>query len=55
MPGDHLAADPLLASLPAERRDTLIATRDDGGLRFDVSLQGARSETVFLRYPGHRA
>ena len=54
LPGDHLAADPLLASLPAERRDTLIAVRDDRGLRFDVSLQGP-DETVFLRYPGHRA
>ena len=54
LPGDHLAADPLLASLPADRRDTLIATPDQTGLRFDVSLQGP-DETVFLRYPGHRA
>jgi protocatechuate 3,4-dioxygenase alpha subunit len=53
LPGDHLADDPLLASLPAERRETLITTRDGFGLRFDVSLQGPR-ETVFLRYPGHR-
>lgn len=44
-----LAADPLLAALPAERRDTLIATRDEHGLRFDVVLQGDR-ETVFLRH-----
>lgn len=54
LPGDHLATDPLLASLPAERRDTLIATRERDGFRFDVSLQGP-DETVFLRYPGHRA
>ena len=54
LPGEHLAADPLLASLPAERRDTLIATQEPTGFRFDVSLQGPR-ETVFLRYPGHRA
>ena len=54
VPGDHLADDPLLASLPAERRETLIATEERDGLRFDVSLQGPR-ETVFLRYPGHRA
>ena len=53
-PGEHLADDPLLASLPTERRDTLIATPDQTGLRFDISLQGPR-ETVFLRYPGHRA
>ena len=46
-----LAADPLLASLPEDRRKTLIATREeDGGLRFDVSLQG-EDETVFLSYP----
>ena len=46
-----LAADPLLAALPAERRATLIATPDDHGLVFDVRLQGER-ETVFLRFPG---
>jgi protocatechuate 3,4-dioxygenase alpha subunit len=56
LPGEQLADDPLLASLPAERRDTLIATREDNGLRFDVSLQDApgKPETVFLSYPGHR-
>lgn len=53
LPGEHLARDPLLTSLPAERRSTLIATREDRALRFDVSLQGP-SETVFLTYPGHR-
>jgi protocatechuate 3,4-dioxygenase, alpha subunit len=50
---DRLATDRLLNSLPAERRDTLIAVRDEHGLRFDVRLQGDR-ETVFLRYPGQR-
>lgn len=46
-----LAADPLLAALDEERRNTLIATReDDGSLRFDISLQG-ENETVFLSYP----
>jgi len=53
LPSDQLEADSLLASLPSDRRDTLIAARDDHGLRFDVSLQGS-NETVFLRYPGHR-
>lgn len=50
---DHpdLAADRLLTSVPAERRSTLIAARDDTGLMFDVHLQGER-ETVFLTYPG---
>jgi protocatechuate 3,4-dioxygenase alpha subunit len=56
IPGRDLAGDPLLASLPPERRDTLIATRDASGLRFDIQLQDApgRPETVFLRYPGHQ-
>jgi protocatechuate 3,4-dioxygenase alpha subunit len=55
VPGEHLADDPLLASLPPERRRTLIATRDASGLHFDIQLQEApgRHETVFLRYPGH--
>jgi protocatechuate 3,4-dioxygenase alpha subunit len=42
-----LAADPLLSSLPAERRSTLVATAEPGGYAFDVVLQGDR-ETVFL-------
>ena len=42
-----LAADPLLSSLPAERRATLVATAEPGGYAFDVVLQGA-GETVFL-------
>jgi protocatechuate 3,4-dioxygenase, alpha subunit len=55
---DHpaLSTDPLLASLPADRRATLVARREhaggDAGLVFDVTLQGER-ETVFLSYPGH--
>jgi protocatechuate 3,4-dioxygenase alpha subunit len=47
-----LATDPLLAALPADRRNTLIATREpDGGLRWDVRLQG-EGETVFLDFDG---
>jgi protocatechuate 3,4-dioxygenase alpha subunit len=53
LPGDHLAQDALLSALPAERRATLIAAREDRGLRFDVRLQGP-AETVFLTYPGQR-
>ena len=45
------AADPVLRSVPAERRDTLIARRDDhlpGTVyRFDIRMQGER-ETVFF-------
>ena len=53
LPGEHLNAEPLLASLPDERRDTMIAVTDEQGLRFDIRLQGD-GETVFLRFPGHR-
>ena len=42
------AADPVLALVPAERRHTLIATRQsDGSFRFDIHLQGG-NETVFF-------
>ena len=52
LPGpDHaLAADPLLSSLPADRRATLIAVRpSDGSLHHDIHLQGDE-ETVFLDF-----
>lgn len=43
-----LAASPLLAQVPAERRATLVAQREaDGRYRWDIRLQGAR-ETVFF-------
>ena len=45
-----LANDPLLTSLEPERRKTLTARRDpDGGLTFDIRLQG-EGETVFLDF-----
>jgi protocatechuate 3,4-dioxygenase alpha subunit len=45
---DAHATDPLLAEVPADRRATLIATREaDGTYRFDIRLQG-EGETVFL-------
>lgn len=48
---EALSKDPLLNSLPEERRQTLIAEREpDGNLRFNVRLQG-EAETVFLQYP----
>ena len=49
VPGPGMADDALLASLPEDRRATLIAERDPQGLRFDIRLQGA-GETVFLQY-----
>jgi len=48
---DANASDPVLSSVPAERRDTLVAQRedtDDGTVyRFDIHMQGVR-ETVFF-------
>ena len=45
------AADPVLAQVPADRRDTLIAVREPGNgnavYRFDIRLQGD-NETVFF-------
>ena len=44
------AADPILALVPADRRDTLMAKPDPakpGLYRFDIRLQGA-DETVFF-------
>ena len=43
------AADPLLGSLPVERRETLIVRPDEHGFVFDIRLQGA-GETVFLEH-----
>ena len=45
-----LAKSALLAQVPAERRDTLIARKTgDGQYRFDLRVQGER-ETVFFDY-----
>ena len=44
---DANAADPVLARVPADRRDTLLARRTDDGYRFDIQLQGP-GETVFF-------
>jgi protocatechuate 3,4-dioxygenase, alpha subunit len=41
------AEDPLLASVPEQRRATLLAVPADGGYRFDIHLQGP-GETVFF-------
>jgi protocatechuate 3,4-dioxygenase alpha subunit len=39
--------DPILALVPEDRRDTLIARGSNGAWRFDIVLQGA-GETVFF-------
>jgi protocatechuate 3,4-dioxygenase alpha subunit len=44
---DPLMGDPVLASVPAARRDTLLAQRTDDGYRFDIRIQGD-GETVFF-------
>jgi protocatechuate 3,4-dioxygenase, alpha subunit len=41
------ASDPVLGEVPPERRNTLIASSDDGVLRFDIKLRGD-GETVFF-------
>jgi len=53
LPESELDGDSLLKALPAERRNTLVAVRqENGSLRFDIHLQGD-AETVFLNL-GHR-
>jgi protocatechuate 3,4-dioxygenase alpha subunit len=42
------AGDPVLATVPEDRRDTLIAQPTDDGYRFDVHVQG-EGETVFFK------
>jgi protocatechuate 3,4-dioxygenase, alpha subunit len=48
-PDEHAAndADPVLRTLAPDERATLVAVRAEGGLRFDIHLQGER-ETVFF-------
>ncbi|MGH2915288.1 MAG: protocatechuate 3,4-dioxygenase subunit alpha [Solirubrobacteraceae bacterium] len=41
------AEDPILALVPAQRRETLLAVPEDGAYRFDIRLQGP-GETVFF-------
>lgn len=41
------AEDPVLARIPEDRRDTVVAVAEDNGFRFDIRLQGQR-ETVFF-------
>jgi protocatechuate 3,4-dioxygenase alpha subunit len=44
---DANAADPVLNTVPADRRGTLLAAPDAEGYRFDIRLQGEQ-ETVFF-------
>ncbi|MEV6101849.1 protocatechuate 3,4-dioxygenase subunit alpha [Nocardia sp. NPDC051981] len=47
--GDAVAADPLLSTVPRDRRATLIVRPDEHGFVFDIRLQGP-GETVFLDF-----
>ena len=40
-------ADPVLGALSPARRESLVAVPEDGGLRFDIHLQGPRETTFF--------
>ena len=42
------AADPVLSGLEENEQATLIAQAEDGGLRFDIRLQGDGQTTFFL-------
>jgi protocatechuate 3,4-dioxygenase alpha subunit len=42
------SGDPVLESVPSERRGTLLVEPSADGYRFDVHVQGER-ETVFFR------
>ncbi len=44
---EPVADDPVLAGVPADRRETLMAERGDDGYRLDIRIQGER-ETVFF-------
>ena len=41
------AADPVLSGLDEAERATLVAQPEDGGLRFDIRLQGDGQTTFF--------
>ena len=41
------AEDPVLLALEPEERATLVALPEDGGLRFDIVLQGTGETTFF--------
>lgn len=47
-PEVNLSDDPLLQLVGPERRHTLVAVPAEGGLRFDIRLQG-EDETVFFQ------
>jgi protocatechuate 3,4-dioxygenase alpha subunit len=47
LPDNDNTADPVLATVPRERRHTVMAVQSDDGYTFDIRLQGP-DETVFF-------
>ncbi|ALC06556.1 protocatechuate 3,4-dioxygenase subunit beta [Corynebacterium deserti GIMN1.010] len=48
LPDVDLSTDPVLAVVPEERRELLVATKTDGGFRFDIKVQSDTDETPFF-------
>jgi protocatechuate 3,4-dioxygenase alpha subunit len=46
--GEANAADPVLSELDEKERATLVALQENGGLRFDIRLQGEEQTAFFL-------
>jgi protocatechuate 3,4-dioxygenase alpha subunit len=47
-PDADLTDDPVMRAVEPERRHTLVASATEGGLRFDIHLQG-KDETVYFQ------
>lgn len=48
LPDADLSTDPVLAVVPADRRDLLVAQKTDDGFRFDITVQAEDNETPFF-------
>ncbi|HEY2218614.1 MAG TPA: hypothetical protein VGH35_04700 [Gaiellaceae bacterium] len=46
-PGEPNETDPVYAALSDDDRQTLLAQREDGALRFDIRMQGDRATAFF--------
>ena len=48
LPEVDLSTDPVLAVVPAERRELLVAKKTEDGIRFDIKVQAETDETPFF-------
>lgn len=48
LPEVDLSSDPVLAVVPQERRELLVAQKTDDGFRFDIKVQAETNETPFF-------